>query len=387
MASRQRILNKLTDEFNSEDNIRFIIDETFKNIQAFHKVVVMEDDYFIDVFNDISNKIYNVESKRPNVISIYDLNDIVIKHLSDYIIDNIEDFDTKKIVNPKQSKSEYSSLLKNEKKRRGFNVSESDTESGSENKREIQKKRVSKRDENDLLKDLIETKKPKNKKKEILKSVELNNEKLTTLTLDLSEIDTMLHLDNVKSIELKSVDIINSDYIINNTNNHFSYRMLLQPKPKVLYSEEQKIEIAEGNYTLNSLINAIQEHLNFGINIDEITDKIIFTNEEEFEFTEGPLLNILGVKPNINNETNRLVGFKPIILSKRRTLPLGISINNTEPIIYEMIYLNEYRTNIQLNKIQVYKTPISIDNIYLDFDTYNFREIPFFVKLEIVYFQ
>jgi hypothetical protein len=444
MSRKKVLLNELASAFNDQDNVYYIIEEVFKSIQAFHKVKLIEDDYFNVVFNDICQKIFNVEAQRPSVIDLYDLNDIVIRQLTDYIIDHIDDFQTEKIIYKKQSQNEYKKLYKQERKSRGLDVSDTEDEDDNdeENDTEIQSN----------IKEIFEEeRKPQKKVKKIgvktniMKSMKngiknvikpMNNkigsgsnaikngigglqiqkqEELKTLILDLTEIETMFNLDNVKSICLKTVDIINSDYMINKNNNYFTFKLLLQPEPKELYTDEIKVEIQEGNYDITTLIYTITQEMNklteylFDVTHYTLNDIITIScinEEQQFQLTDGPLLDILGFK-SCNVTSNSFIGYKPFFLSKRRTLSLGICLNNMEPIIYNVLYLNygssrtgcsssstsgtggssvEERTIIQPDVLHTFKNPISIDNIYLDFDTFNFRGVPFFVKLEIKYF-
>jgi hypothetical protein len=378
--SRQNILKKLTLDFNSGKNIKYIINEVFDIIAEELNVKVLEDSYFENVFNDISNKIYDVESERQQLLSLYQLNDIIIKHLSQYIINNIQDFETKKVSNLLSSK-----IFEEEPRKIKPKVRKIQNEPDVAIKPKIK-----------------ETIKEEFKRKaEAKPELELNNEILKTLTLDLTEIDTMVNLNNVKSITLKTIDIINSDYIINEFNNYLIIKVVLQNEPKLLYYPDQKIIIPEGNYTNNQLVDIIEILLNkeintnvlnetdldqipeFKVSLNELTDKICISCNILFELSKTELMDILGLE--INKVLAENVSSKPLFLTKRRTLPLGISINNTEPIIQEMFYLETPRTLLQLSSTQIYKSGISIDNIFLDFGNYNFRDTPFFVKLEIKY--
>ena len=442
MSRKKALLNELASAFNDQDNVYYIIDEVFKSIQAFHKVKLIEDDYFNVVFNDICQKIFNVEAQRPSVIDLYDLNDIVIRQLTDYIIEHIDDFQTEKIIYKKQSQNEYKKLYKQERKSRGLEVS--DTEDNDE-ENDISDETYEKSNIKEIFE---EERKPQKKVKKIdIKSNSIKNgiknvmkpmnnkigggnamkntigsgmtglqiqkqEELKTLILDLTEIETMFNLDNVKSICLKTVDLINSDYIINKNNNYFTFKLLLQPEPKELYTDEIKLEIEEGNYDIITLIytitqqmNKLTEHHQFDITLNKLNDIITIScinEEQQFQLSDGPLLDILGFKKS-NMTSNSFIGQKPFFLSKRRTLSLGICLNNMEPIIYNVLYLNygssrtgcdnestsittEERTLVHPEVLHTFKNPISIDNIYLDFDTFNFRGVPFFVKLEIKYF-
>lgn len=392
MSRKKVLLNELAKAFNDQDNVYYIIEEVFKSIQAFHKVKLIEDDYFNVVFNDICQKIFNVEAQRPSVIDLYDLNDIVIRQLTDYIIDHIEDFQTEKIIYKKQSQNEYKRLYNQERKNRGLDVSDTEEnedifeEEDKPKRKNIQKRSLPQK------KTILQPKQPQ--KKQQLKEVQIQGqEELKTLTLDLTEIETMFNLDNVKSICLKTVDIINSDYNITKNNNYFLFKLLLQPSPKELYTDEIRLEIEEGNYDYNQLFNIIINTMNeltnvgnFDINLNKLNNIVTLSSEHnEFQLIDGPLLDILGIKKTDKSSTS-FTGYKPIFLSKRRTLPLGICLNNMEPTIYEVLYFNlEERTLIHPNVLHVYKNPISIDNIYLDFDTFNFRGVPFYVKLEIKY--
>lgn len=429
MSRKKVLLNELATAFNDQDNVYYIIDEVFKSIQAFHKVKLIEDDYFNVVFNDICQKIFNVEAQRPSIIDLYDLNDIVIRQLTDYIIDHIDDFQTEKIIYKKQSQNEYKKLYKQERKSRGLEVSETEDEENYINESQSNQSSSIKEIFEEDLKPQRKVKKIEVQKKDIKKNVIHNKinpiqnkingnsnsgiqiqkqQELKTLILDLTEIETMFNLDNVKSICLKTVDLINSDYIINKNNNYFTFKLLLQPEPKELYTDEIKLEIEEGNYdvmtliyTITQEINKLTEHHQFNITSNRLNDIITIScinEEQQFQLSDGPLLDILGLKKS-NLTSNSFIGYKPFFLSKRRTLSLGICLNNMEPIIYHVLYLNygngnntvtsgttDERTLLHPNVLHTFKNPISIDNIYLDFDTFNFRGVPFFVKLEIKYF-
>jgi hypothetical protein len=398
MSRKKILLNELAIAFNDQDNVYYIIEEVFKSIQAFHKVKLIEDDYFNVVFNDICQKIFNVEAQRPSVIDLYDLNDIVIRQLTDYIIEHIEDFQTEKIIYKKQSQNEYKRLYNQERKNRGLDLSDTEENEDQENEYIFEEEDNKPKRKNIQKRSLPQKKtilQPKqSQKKQQLKEVQIQGqEELKTLTLDLTEIETMFNLDNVKSICLKTVDIINSDYIITKNNNYFLFKLLLQPEPKELYTDEIRLEINEGNYDYNQLFNIIIITMNeltnvgnFDINLNKLNNIVTLSSEHnEFQLIDGPLLDILGIKKT-DKSSSSFTGYKPIFLSKRRTLPLGICLNNMEPTIYEVLYFNlEERTLIHPNVLHVYKNPISIDNIYLDFDTFNFRRVPFYVKLEIKY--
>lgn len=482
MSRKQIYLQELQEDFNSERNLEFIIDEVFKNIIAFKKVNIIEDDFFNDVFNDISTKVFNYEGRGPNQIDIIDLNEIVIRQLTDYITENIEEFDTKPIVYKKQSKQQHSQLVREQRRERGLSVSESSSEKESEDseyernkpndRNDISNSRIYRNDRNGInnrnnrsikkknsetdnfLDEVIERKsiKPKIKSKSKKKITEtknkshdkiqdkiqdktkkirnkqnsftieekphnkqtqgtiIMNDKLNVLNLDLSENHTNIFLDNVKSIRLKLVDIINSDYIITENNNSFSFKIMIQPlinlteeEPleKIIYSEDYTVKIKPGNYTKLFLLHTIQNSMNeididnseFKITLNEFNCLVKIQNSKcNFTLLEGFLLNILGVsETNIESQITdtefSYVTAKNIFdLRKRRKLPISIGINDTESIIDEIVYLNDDRILYHFeNIIKVYNNPITLDSIYIDFDNYNFRGLPFFVKLEILY--
>lgn len=369
--SRLRLLQKLQDDFNSNANINYILAEVFKIIEKFSKVRIIENSHFEDVFNDICLQIYKEETKSQ-VIELEELNELVINNVSEYIIDNINDFENTPIVT----------------------------------RNKFQRKPIKSNIEEIFEEDEPKKKPKKTSIKNDIKQIVVNQETMKVLTLDLNQVDTMFHLENVKSIKLKSVDIVNSDYMLNEKNNSFTFKIKIQTNPKILYSDEYKVVVPEGDYEendlpflLNTIINQMNQLSNkeiFSMSINprssiltlfteekEIDDKIC--PAEEFELLEGGLLDILGFKQS-NVSANNISGVKPIFVSKQRVLPISISINNTEPIIYEKLYINKKRTLINdINSEYIYKTPIEIDNIFLDFDRYNFRGIPFYVKLEIKY--
>lgn len=476
MSRKQIYLEELQDDFNSERNLDFIIDEVFKNIIAFKKVNIIEDDFFNDVFNDISTKVFNYEARGPNQIDLIDLNEIVIRQLTDYINENIEEFDTKPIVYKKQSKQQHSQLVREQRRERGLSVSESSSDKESEeeyeqketssrngrtynnernvrtynnernnvNNRSIKKKNF---ETDNFLDEVVERKsikpKIKNKTKKITETKNKSNDKiqdktkkirnkqnsftieekphnkptqgtiiindkLNVLNLDLSENHTNIFLDNVKSIRLKLVDIINSDYIITENNNSFSFKIMIQPLidltdplQKIIYSEDYNIIIEPGNYTKESLLNTIQNSMNeidicnseFKITFNQFNDFVTIQNSKcNFTLLEGPLLNKLGFSEInieskiIDTEFSCITAKNIFDLRKRRKLPISIGINDTESIIDEIVYLNDSRILYHFeNIIKVYNNPITLDSIYIDFDNYNFRGLPFFVKLEILY--
>lgn len=447
MSRRQIYLQELKQDFNSERNLDFIIDEIFKNIIAFKKVNIVEDDFFNHVFNDIATKVFNYESHGPNQIDLLDLNEIVINQLTDYINENIEEFQTKPIVYKKQSKQQYKQLVKEQRRERGLSVSETESESEEEQEEYSKDNRINRntrRSETDnFLKEVIEKKSIKPKKiskakKFIAKTHEnkdnakiksktkknnsftieekpdnqknqgtvIINNKLNVLNLDLSENHTNIFLDNVKSIRLKLVDIINSDYIITENNNSFTFKIMIQPLidteqteeilKKVIYSEDYKITIPHGNYTKQFLLEKIQESMNkiqneeFEILFDEFSCLIKIQNiKHNFTLLEGPLLNLLGFSgTNLTSKDTFIIAKNIFNLHKRRTLPISIGINDTESIMDEIVHLNDLRTLYHFdNTIKIYNNPITLDSIYIDFDNYNFRGVPFFVKLEIIYFD
>lgn len=459
MSRKQIYLQELQEDFNSERNLDFIIDEVFKNITAFKKINIVEDDYFNDVFNDISTKVFNYESRGVNQIDLIDLNNIVIDQLTEYISTNIEEFHTKPIVYKKQSKQQYNQLVREQRRERGLSISDIDDLDSDEsyeeqkNERNIDNKRNNIRGstkmnertkqrniKEDFLDEVIEKKfiKPKIKskvkkfvsqkekiqektKKSIVKQNSFTieekpdnkqtqgkiiiNDKLNVLNLDLCENHTDIFLDNVKSIRLKLVDIINSDYIITENNNFFMFKVqasidIETTDTKVIYSEDYKIIIKPGNYTKELLLNKIELCMNekytleFNVSFDEFTGFVKIQNTKcNFTLLEGPLLNILGF-PQINSSSKIIedsfviIGEKIFDLRKRRRLPISIGINDTESIIDEIVYLNESRMLYHFeNTVKIYNNPITLDSIYIDFDNYNFRGVPFFVKLEILYLE
>lgn len=479
MADRR--LRELKQYFNAERNINFIINETFKNILTFKKVEIIEDEYFNDIFNKVSTEVFRYHSRTPGV-DILELNNAVINELTDYIIANIDNFDTKKIVYKKQSKAQYDRMLREERKNRGMPVSDSDSNSDSnsedsydtleytdednvnvntrkkgerrplpskkgrkpvhaeslkepdsESEIDIPRKKTKSKEKSFKKGTVVMDVTEKPKKKKIIKRSATTSTKtpLTKpekaskaskkfetsyiapemgciinsgdshfLSLDLNETSTSIHLDNVKSIRLKLVDVVNSDYMITKENCTLKYKMVIKGcetgDDKLIYSEDYTVSLQEGNYTKQSLMSVLKEATSLnGTNLDfllcDTTNKLAIKSDKKFIFdweSSSSLLGFLGFTRTDTSAspTDIIVATNVFFLSKKRRLPISIGINDTDPIIEEIIYLDENRTCMNFdNCIKIYTTPVTIDSIYIDFDTYNFRGVPFFVKLEFFY--
>src|SRR6476620_10717396 len=319
MVSRNQYLKNLTNNFNSNENIEFIIQQVFNTITSLKQIRIYEDDHFNNVFDEVATKVFNVESRKSGLIELDELNEIVIDQLVQYIDYNIADFDTEKVLFKKPSAKELSILERRERQERNMDV-ESISDSGDESKIKRKKKKLlneivfhskkkkkvisisgNSKNSRNLVdsgnsKNLVDSGKVVSRINNKSDGIILNNENLSELNLDLDDQNTRFHLNNVKSISLKVVDIVNSDYLINNNNNYFVFKILLQPKTKVLYSQDFTITLPEGNYTYESLLNEIKLLMNncigdinfkFDIKIEELTGKIVlFTTKTQTEVGE-----------------------------------------------------------------------------------------------------
>lgn len=392
--SYTRLLKK---ELFSNENVEYLLSNIIKNIEAFCNVSLIENEHLMNVFEDVCISIFEVEIE--NNIDIDDLNNIIIQEMTSYISDDIQNFETVKKQKPKQSNNEHSKLLKRELKERGLDVEEREDDNLSEpdtisyTKPVIPKKKnviIRRTNKNQDANKSHSKSQDVNKNRDVNKNI-LNQETLLHLNLNINEIETKFFLDNVSSIELKVIDIINSDYIITEHNNTITYINILQDHDndnKKLFSEEILVKLHIGNYTKETFIHTLQQELGskFVVSQELITDKFIIESETTFELKDTPLAELLCIKCGIPDKKH--ISDRPFDLRKRRTLPLKIIINDTEPIIDEIVYLNEGRTFTTFNNvIKTYTNKVSISNIYIDFGGYNFRNTSFYIQLQLKYYK
>lgn len=375
---------RLKQELFSNENAEYLLSNIIKNIEAFCHVSLIENEHLMNVFEDVCISIFEVEIE--NDIDIDDLNNIIIQEMTSYIKDDIQNFETIKKQKPKQSSNEHSKLLKRELKERGLDV-EDDNDNVSDQEPVSYTKPVIAKKKNVIIR---RTNKSNSKSQDVNKNI-LNQETLLHLNLNINEIETKFFLDNVSSIELKVIDIINSDYIITEHNNAITYINILQDHDndnKKLFSEEILVKLHIGNYTKETFIDILQQELGskFVVSQELITGKLIIESETTFELKKSPLVELLGIKYGIHDKKH--VSDRPFDLRKRRTLPVKIIINDTEPIINEIVYLNEGRTLTNFNDvIKTYTNKVSISNIYIDFGDYNFRNTSFYIQLQLKYYK
>lgn len=375
---------RLKQELFSNENAEYLLSNIIKNIEAFCHVSLIENEHLMNVFEDVCISIFEVEIE--NDIDIDDLNNIIIQEMTSYIKDDIQNFETIKKQKPKQSSNEHSKLLKRELKERGLDV-EDDNDNVSDQEPVSYTKPVITKKKNVIIR---RTNKSNSKSQDVNKNI-LNQETLLHLNLNINEIETKFFLDNVSSIELKVIDIINSDYIITEHNNAITYINILQDHDndnKKLFSEEILVKLHIGNYTKETFIDILQQELGskFVVSQELITGKLIIESETTFELKKSPLVELLGIKYGIHDKKH--VSDRPFDLRKRRTLPVKIIINDTEPIINEIVYLNEGRTLTNFNDvIKTYTNKVSISNIYIDFGDYNFRNTSFYIQLQLKYYK
>jgi hypothetical protein len=378
----------LKQELFSNENVDYLLSNIIKNIEAFCHVTLVENEHIMNVFEDVCVSIFDVEIE--NNIDINDLNNIIIQEMTSYITDDIQNFETTKIRKHKQSNNEHSKLLKMELKNRGISDDTSEQESDHDTPVKVVPKK-----KNVIIRRTNNRSQPKSEPKLQPNKNILNQETIEYLNLNINEIETKFYLDNVTSVELKVIDVINSDYIITENNNTLSYINILQDSDNInkkLFSEEITVKLPVGNYTKESFVDVLNQQLKCDniyaktASLDPLTEKLIIESETTFELKPCVLLDLLGIK--CETPYKKYMSHHPFDLRKRRTLPVKIIINDTEPIIDEIVHLNEGRTFTTFsNIIKSYTNKVSISNIYVDFGDYNFRNTAFYIQLQLKYYK
>ncbi len=329
-------LKKLHTLYVSKENCETIIDKstmiifekTGKNIE--HN----NDKLFFEIFNTIASNVFSIESKNPilqqktPVQALNIINNIVINEIVNYIL----------IKKP--------GLLKE-----------------TVSKEPVSKEPVTQQE--------IVSKEIVSKEKETIKISIENSETIFTSPIE-----------NVTNINIVALHMYTEDYIITELNNVL---VIVYDKEKI------KIEIKPGNYTpeslcdalKNSVMNKIQKIVNFYVS--KIDNTLLFSSQyiEISNEEDSTLIPILGINTG-----------HPIKLLKRNKLQLGIDfsfeneINNFKYSTPLVINSNETETvptlkEFKLNYKKKFLYPVDLTGIKIDYDNYNHRGYPYYLMIEI----
>lgn len=337
-------MNSLEALFTKDTNVDFLIDKTIDNIFNISRIKIPSNNkIFFDCFNKIATEIFKYESSNLNNTkeSLNILNSIVIEELTNHILKN------------------YNNLFKEE---------EVKLDTIKENTQIIL-----------------------DKQEDIFK-LSLNSD---NISFDI--------LNNITKFKILNLHMYNEDYIINETNNKFSFKE--KKSSKELYSDIYDIEIDPGNYSKEELLKNLQEKMciisgtNYICELNTFNNKIIIKNNDSYMIENklsfniilenSTILNVLGFNSkSINSFVNELIYISdyPIKLLKRVNLKLNIIIHyntNSKISIVEPILLDKNDKIYDINKSsQKFTNPINIHSIELDFDGYNHRSFPYNLIIE-----
>ncbi len=173
-------------------------------------------------------------------------------------------------------------------------------------------------------------------------------------------------IKKIKNIKLCSVEVPNIEYIINEKNNSFSFQETL--------STILNFNIPIGNYSLNSLINIIQNNLNFygnsNYNVIILNNKLKITSDLSGGFFQlhFDIINssyfILGfIKKTYDNLNNYISDYEVNIIRQKNSMYLNFpNVKNTNNSLKYLIS--------GTNEIIFYKNKNqeSIMDFYIDLD-------------------
>ena len=225
----------------------------------------------------------------------------------------------------------------------------------------------------------------------------LSSSRDTVIRLPITGEKGLVNIDNVKNIKILSMDIYNSDYIINEYNNVFSFREILNSNTsKPLYSECQTIVLDVGDYSPDELVVELDKCINvhttseIKLCINKINNKISFTADTMFDMLQcdNSILNILGFTKSTCNKNHYISDF-PHRLNKKSILDMNIYLNKSTHLFSECIFFGkEFHSVKEFNERLVKKfdrNGISVDSIDLDFGNYNFRGYTVTLIIELTY--
>jgi len=225
----------------------------------------------------------------------------------------------------------------------------------------------------------------------------LSSSKDSIIRLPITNEKCLVNIDNVKNIKILSMDIYNSDYIINEYNNVFSFREILNSNiSKPLYSECYNIVLDVGDYSPEELITELDKCINarskykMKLCINKINNKISFISDTLFDMLncDNSILNILGFTNHSSNK-NHYISDYPHRLNKKSVLDMNIYLNKTTPLFSECIFFGKDFHSIKEFDERLTKkfecNGISVDSIDLDFGNYNFRGYTTTLIIEIMY--
>ena len=435
----------LQQSFYDGENINYILSRVLKIFKEKQKFDIQQNEFFNTEFSKLLQSIFNVESQ--NGISLNDINKIAIKEFYYHILNNIGMFDLynddnnnpsisyENEVNNRQYGNQQEINTKQYGNQQEINTKQYDNQqevntkqygnqqeiiqnhnieySQQENNQDSNNTSYSSVNIVDLIdNDSIIKSNMKKKKKNIEKKDEF-----TTINLNLENISTQMILENITEIELIELNMINSDYIITEYNNEFIFSEL---DSRVSLNEQKyTVYIEHGDYTNQQLINELElkiNSINKNIDIENGIDSDIVnrTNKEEFMYKcscseisrkfkienkmiaftilECSLLDCLGITTIDNTFKYIHESEYPIKLLLPRLMKMNIFINESDSIFEETIIFNRGNGgnggnrndySIKFNTIKKFKTMISLNDIYIDFGKYNFRNYPFNLSMKI----
>jgi hypothetical protein len=357
-------MDKLKQHFIHDSNCEYIINSVIDNIKNRLNITLTYNENFFNVFNNISSNVFSVESARSNLGQI---NAIVIREIIKYILKNIAKFDIE----------EPTEIEKNTRTNDFF------TERKKQDDKNIPSNEQSQKKEEQL------TVSPKNI--EFTEPI-LNPSKKIIIHLDSITKDVLL--DNVTGIKLLYADIPNSDYIINETNNEFIFRNNYSTDEKTLYSDVHNVFITPGNYTPEQLLYNLEKEINvidkdFQCSYNDITGgSVISNNNCKFDILECSLLYNIGFLYSPDLSYNYLyISTYPVQTVKKRYIDLNVYINESENIFKERLYFDKdmLYTKKTFDLMKKYNKSVYINDVYIEFVDYNFRNFPFNIDIELIH--
>lgn len=213
-------------------------------------------------------------------------------------------------------------------------------------------------------------------------------QKLVTSNVQLTQLETPILLKDIEEIIIKSVDICNSDYTINENNNVLVLRALLSGVPdKELYDSPITIELEPGYYNTTTIVDHLNSfNRNFHFCVNKLTNKVSITHDQEHNFEileESTMGSILG-EFRYNEFAELHTSLYPMKLFKQRYLWMSISMDQT--IIFDKNLIlpeNDKYMSINVSENVNIRKGLSCSNIGIDLHGYNTRNFPFLIEMSV----